>query len=426
MPHSFIIILGATGLAALTNFVVQFVLARTLGPSEFGAFYFAMAMVLLVSPLAAFGVGGWWLRVFGEEGYAAQRWVRTSLKFAVLSSFSVIALLIFWAGLGPHDNLTGSLIVALTGVVLAQPTIDLVSAKFQLEAKHMRLAAWQLVSHPLRLVGLLLLMVYVPLLTAFHVAFLYSILSVFVLLIGYFCLVDLYNGKLRLAGHSKPSFIKTKSHINKLSLMSLLLKTSPFGLQSLLFLFYCQTDVILLRYLVNAEAVGFYGASVTFMAAVYLFPSVLYQKYLLPQIHRWAYQERNRLRVFIGRGGLLLFLGGLLITFFIWYGAPYFIPRILGEDYHPSVPLLSLMCISIPFRFLAVHLASVLSTRDFILINVKVIGVIALLNIFLNIMLIPHYGALGAVFSMILSDLTLAGLFVIATQSKFKVYGPSK
>jgi O-antigen/teichoic acid export membrane protein len=423
---SFFIILGATALAAFANFAVQFVLARTLGPFEFGAFYSALAMVTLVSPIAAFGVGSWWLRVFGEEGYCAQRWVKASLKFATISSFSVVALLIAWASLGPHDNLTGMLIAALTWVVLAQVTIDLVNAKFQLEAKHMGLAAWQLVSHPLRLVGLILLILYLPLLTAFHVAFLYLAISALVLLMGYFCLAGFYNGELHLASHSKTNFLKTKGYAEESSLKSVLLRTSPFGLQSVLFLFYYQTDVILLRYLVNEEAAGFYGASVTFMAAVYLLPSVLYQKYLLPQIHRWAYEKRNQLRVFIKRGAVMLFLVGILITFLMSHGASYLIPRILGEGYYPSVPLLTLMSLGIPFRYLVFHLGSVLSTRDFIWINLKLTGFTALLSVLLNILLIPQYGALGAALAMVISDLCLATLFVVATRNYFNVYDPVK
>jgi len=424
---SFLVVLVAVTLAAFSNFVVQFVLARTLGPAQFGAFSSALAIVMLVAPIAAFGIGSWWLRIFGEEGYAANRWVKPSLQFSVLSAFSVFALLMGWTIVGPHDRTMGVLIATLTSVVFAQVTIDLLNARFQLEGRYISLAAWQLISHPLRLAGLVLLALYVPLLTAFHVAYLYSGISLLVFFVGCSLLASFYKGKIRLAGNlNSADLLKIKGSTDKPSLKSVLLGTFPFGVESFLFLVYYQTDLVLLYYIANEEAVGFYGASVIFMAAVYLLPSIIYQKFLLPKIHRWAYEESNRLHVFIRTGGVLLFLGGLLMTLIIWNGASYFVPILLGQDYVSSVPLLTLMCLAIPFRYLSVHLGSILATRDFIWINVKITAVTALLNVILNLMLIPQYGASGAAFATLLSHVSLAVLFFIATQSKLKVYGSGK
>ena len=379
-----------------------------------------MAIVTLLAPLAAFGVGSWWLRVFGEEGFAAQRWVKPSLQFSALSSFAVAALLMAWAGLGPHDHVTGALIATLTWVVLAQAIIDLVCAKLQLEAKHIGLAAWQFVSHPLRLVGLLLLIFQFPLLTAFHVASLYLAISVFVLSIGFFCLAGFYNGELRLAGHQESTdFGKIKGYLEEPSLKTVLIRTTPFCLESFLFLVYYQTDLILLRYLVNEEAVGFYGASVIFLASVYLLPSVLYQKFLLTKIHRWAYEESNQFKKFIIKGAVLLFFGGVLVTLILWYAAHHIIPFFLGEDYLPSVSLVILMGLAIPFRYVALHLGSVLCTRDLIWTNLKVTGCTALINVCLNLLLIPQYGGEGAAVATVVSYVSLAVLCTAAVRKNF-------
>ena len=392
-------------------------LARTLGPAQFGAFSSALAMVTLLAPLAAFGIGGWWLRVFGEEGYAAKRWVKPSLQFSVLSSFAVAALLIAWARLGPHDNVTGTLIATLTWVVLAQVIIDLVSAKLQLEAKHIGLAAWQFVSHPLRLVGVLLLIIYLPILTAFHVASLYLAIAVLVFAIGCYYLVGFYNGKLHLAGYRKSShFRNTEGYLEEPSVKNVLARTYPFGLESFLFLVYYRIDLILLRYLVNEEAAGFYGASVIFMAAVYLLPSVLYQKFLLPKIHRWAYEESNQFKVFIRKGSILLFAAGLFVMFIIWYTGEHLIQLVFGDEYYPSISLLMLLSLAIPFRYLAVHLGSVLCTRDLIWTNLKITGFTASLNVFLNFLLIPQYGGAGAAVATVLSYILLAVLFTAAVR----------
>ena len=416
----FLIILGATALASLANFAVQLVLARTLGPNEFGAFCFALAIVTLIGPLATFGIGSWWLRVFGEEGCAAQRWVKPSLKFSALISFTVITILIGWALLGPHDSRTGLLITILTGIVLSQVVIDLVSVKFQLESNYNGLAAWMLISHPPRLVGLLLMVFYVPFPSSLQVAFLYLAISIVVVLTGCFHLARFYKGSLRFAEQHETTYSVTiEGYLKEPSLKSILVRTTPFGLEGFLFLVYYQTDLILLSYLDNKETVGFYGVSVVFIAAVCLLPSVLYQKFLLPKIHRWSYDDGNKFKAFIGKGGILLFLGGLPITLIIWCGAPYLIQLFLGEEYLPSISLLMVMSLAIPFRYLAVHLGNVLCTRDLIWTNLRITGFTAILNVFLNFLLIPQYGGTGAAYATVVSYVFLAVLFAVAVQKNF-------
>src|SRR3546814_20314823 len=54
-------------------FLVQLLLARQLTAAEFGTFAATLNMVTLVSPLASFGLGALWLRIFGEEGRSEER-----------------------------------------------------------------------------------------------------------------------------------------------------------------------------------------------------------------------------------------------------------------------------------------------------------------------------------------------------------------
>ncbi|MBW6519414.1 MAG: oligosaccharide flippase family protein [Desulfoarculaceae bacterium] len=71
-------------------FLTQVLLARELGPAAFGAFAAALAMVVLVAPLAGFGVAGFWLKAFGQEGWQAVRWLRASLKYTLLNTLLVL------------------------------------------------------------------------------------------------------------------------------------------------------------------------------------------------------------------------------------------------------------------------------------------------------------------------------------------------
>jgi O-antigen/teichoic acid export membrane protein len=110
-----------------------------------------------------------------------------------------------------------------------------------------------------------------------------------------------------------------------------------------------------------------------------------------------------------------MFLTGLSLTLSLWFSSLYFAPKIFGPDYLPAVSLIGILAFSILFRFLSTHLRYILSTRNCIWTNVKLTALTAFLNILLNLVLIPEYGAAGAAFATVLTYIALAICFVLAT-----------
>ena len=127
-------------LGAGCAFLTQMLLARELGPDAFGVFAAALAMVVLVTPLASFGIGAFWLKAFGQEGWAAVRWLRESLKYTLITTLLVLSALFTWAMFGPHDETTRNLLMVLSVYLLGQVAVELVSAKLQLEERYLALA----------------------------------------------------------------------------------------------------------------------------------------------------------------------------------------------------------------------------------------------------------------------------------------------
>src|SRR3546814_10537255 len=101
-------------------FLVQLLLARQLTAAEFGTFAATLNMVTLVSPLASFGLGALWLRIFGEEGWGGMRWLRGSLRYIIWSTTIVLTGLIIWACYGPHNTTTRELLNLLSIFLLSQ------------------------------------------------------------------------------------------------------------------------------------------------------------------------------------------------------------------------------------------------------------------------------------------------------------------
>jgi len=132
-------------------FLTRVLLARELGKADFGIFAAALSTVTLLSPLAGFGVQGFWLKIFGQEGAHAVRWLPGSFRFVKLSTGFVVLTLCGWAMWGPHDPITSIILLILSLYIPGQLAIDLVSGKLQLEERYISLALWQLLPHLARM-----------------------------------------------------------------------------------------------------------------------------------------------------------------------------------------------------------------------------------------------------------------------------------
>ena len=75
-----LLILGGL-FSSILLFFTQVILARELSPLQFGTFSAAIATITLIAPLSLFGLQHAWLKVYGEEGYSANRILKPSLKF---------------------------------------------------------------------------------------------------------------------------------------------------------------------------------------------------------------------------------------------------------------------------------------------------------------------------------------------------------
>lgn len=405
-------------LGAGCAFLTQVLLARELGPTALGAFAAALGMVTLVAPLASFGVGGFWLKAFGQEGWQAVRWLRGSLKYALVTTFLVLTALLVWAALGPHDATTRGLLVVLSTFLLGQVAVELVSAKLQLEERYLSLALWQFLPHLLRLLLVsMLVLVMVKLMTLWSIAYAYALISIGVFIFGAFFMWRMYCGQLTLKGHGELN-ASINQPILPSSMRQVAAQSWPFGLAGVFYLIYFQSDIILLKYIIGDEAAGIYNVAFVVMVAVYILPGVIYQRFLLPKIHRWASHDREQLYRVYRTGNLAMLLLGILAMLVLWLLAPWGIKFLFGPHYLESILIVQILAVAAPARFLASSAGAVLSTQQHIINKIYIMAVAAALNIGFNIYLIPVYGASGAAVSTVATEMLLFAMLHMYARSR--------
>lgn len=395
-------------LGAGCAFLTQVILARQLGPSNFGIFAAALATITLLTPLAGFGVSGYWLKAFGKEGWQAIRWLPGSFRFATLSTFIVVLCLVGWAILGPHDDLTTTVLLLLTFYVFGQLVVGLVSSKYQLEERYLSLAIWQFAPHFLRLflvAALVYATTFVP--NVKFVAYAYAMVSLVFFTVGSVFLFRMYQGAFFLQGHGVVDAVKKQNKYDFPGTFQVAIQSLPFGLVGILYLIYFQSNLILLNYLSGPESAGIYNVAFVVMAAVYLLPSVIYQKYLLPKLHRWAIHDHARFYQVYRLGNLAMLGAGSVAMIMLWLIMPWGVPFLFGDEYARSVEVIMILALCAPVRYLSSSAGAFLATKDHMKNKAYILAFAAIFNIILNVFLIHLYGYIGAAISTLITEVVV-------------------
>lgn len=404
-------------------FLSQIILARELTPVGYGLFSAALATTTLVAPLAGFGVQGLWLKLFGAEGWGATRWLSASFRFTLISATFVLISLAAWATWGPHDAATQQLLYWLLPVVSGTMFMELVSGKLQLEERYNVLALWQLLPNATRLLFIILVVAVSSRINVDRIAAAYALAATIVIVLGSAHLRTMFQGRFSLKGHNKLTVydalvIKPRP----ITMFDFARAAWPFGFAGLFYLVYYQSDIILLKYLSGSDAAGIYNVAFTIMGAVYILPNVIYQRFLLPKYHRWANHDRSRfLQVYrIGNGSMLL-IGGVTTGVMLLI-VPFLIPTLFGTAYKSAIGLLSILAFCAPVRFLSTSVGATLVTQEHMRRKIFYMGSVALVNLALNLLLIPLYAAIGAAISTLISEIALLAFYLIAVRRH--VFGP--
>lgn len=406
--------IGALGSAGLA-FAVQATLARSLAPAEYGRFAAALAVITIVAPAVGFGVPSFWLKAYGTEGWAAQRWMDASVRFVARSAVLCVVAIALWAWLGTTDGRTGRLLLWMLPVVLTQGAIEMASAKLQLEEKFGRVALWQGIQHGARL--LLVLACWKLAASSEAVALGFGAIGAAVTLGAWRSVRTLRRGMAELVGHGA-RFVAQSAGATQSnpSTRELWHNALPFGMSSLLFYAYGQSGLIIVSHFGTTRDVGVFSVAVTMLTALYLLPTVLFQKLLLPRLHRWAASGDARLERVYREGNKWMFASGTALAVIAAALAPSVVPLVFGRQYAQSVDVVMLMALSTPFRFLTVSASSVMTTGNLIRVRNRCAFAALLFSALAGVTGVVVMGVVGAALASIAGEIMWAALSVLCAR----------
>jgi O-antigen/teichoic acid export membrane protein len=399
---------AATFAGAVMAFLTQTLLARKMGPQAYGLFASSLATVTMCAPLAGFGLTQFLMKAYGVEGWSANRWLPTAMRFIRVTSVVAVGLIVAWALIGAPHNGTRFALLVLWPVVLGVLAIDLTSNRCRLEDRHRTMALWQMAIPGSRLLVAIALLL-VPHLTGSFVALSYCAISVLVAMSAWPGVRQMLHGDFDLHGHGPRPVQSVPLPAPRID--ELWSQAWAYGVNAALYPVFFQISTILLKYQASDAQAGLYSIGLAVMTAIYLIPATIYQKFLLAKLHRWAAHDAPKFWAVYHQGSIAMLLLGLAVSVGLVVCAPWVVPLVFGPRYHGVVAILMILAFCPPIRFLSTAIGAALLTENHMRFRVYAMAVATLVAIVLNALLIPRFGEQGAAWATVVGEtVLLAGM----------------
>lgn len=217
-------------------------------------------------------------------------------------------------------------------------------------------------------------------------------------------------------------FIDSKRQSNEIpelkvqlsSAWSLSKKAFPFAIQAALGVIYFQSDTVIIGELLGITSVGYYQASMRLVLALLRVPAILISAFY-PRIAREMavndseHHDMNISRTLIH---ILLFTGGVLSVSLLLLSEAIIL-LVYGEKMAPAIPILQILSLILIVRFVASGYGLIIISIHRQHFTVLVASVAVLLNVTLNMLLIPRFGLITSAWVNLVTNLLILICYAI-------------
>lgn len=367
--------------------LVGVLLARYLGPALFGKFSFALALVMILTPVALLSLDMLSIKRLIQQPSSRDEVLGTS--FLLMTAGGVIAFglavaLIFL--LRPGDSLMHWLVGILAASSLVQAFIIIefwfesqLQWKFNVYAKT---SAFLLLS----ICKIVLILMQAPL-----IAFAWAGLAETVA--GSIGLIIVY----QMNGFSIKDW-----YFSRPMASSLLSDSWPLITSAMLTVIYMRIDQIMIGTMISNEELGNYSVAVQVSEVWFFIPIVICSSVFPAIVEAEAFSDElfhARMQQLYRLMAFLAYMVALPITFF----STRIIEVLFSAAYADAGPLLAILIWSVVFTSFGAARHQMIVAKNWTRVDLASIALGCALNIFMNLLLIPEYGAKGAVIATFIS-----------------------
>jgi len=376
-------------------------IARYLGPEQFGLLSYALAFVALFTAIANLGLNGIVVRDLVQDPSKAETTMGTSFVLSVLGGFSSFCLSVLAISFARPDDELVKFIVVLLSLLMVFKATDVVRYWFESQVQS-KYVVWMEngVFLAMSAVKIGLILTSAPL-TAFVWAILVESLIVAVGLLGIYA----WRGGKLTAWRFR--FARAKV---------LLTDSWPLILSGLAIMVYMRIDQIMLGQMLGDESVGIYSAAVRISEVWYFIPMIIVAS-VFPSIIAAKKQGEAQYYQRLQKLFNLIVMLSLSVAIPMTFLSNWVVTLLFGNAYQQSGSVLAIHIWAGIFVSLGVA-----SGQWFLIEGLQrysfyrtLLG--AVVNVGLNLLMIPKFGVLGAAWATVISY-AAAGLFSDVLQKK--------
>ena len=389
------VLLAANIVGKVISFFYVMYTARYLGAEGFGVLSFALAFMGIFGVFTDFGLSPLTVREVARNKSLATKYLRNITAIKIILASITFGLIIVVINLMVFPEQTMRVVYFIALSVIFGAFSGIFYSMFQAFEKMEYQSLGQILNSALMLLGVI-----VAIKKDFGVvgiASLYFIVNIIIL--GY----NIFILKWKFANSVSVSKNKVLE-IDWSFWKSTIKEALPFGLSITFVMIFYWIDSVMLHFMKGDEVVGWYNASYrlvlfllfipnTFVAAIY---SIMSKFYITSQDHlRLSFEKSFKYLAIIG---IPIGVGTTLL-------AERFILLIFGTEYTNSIVALQILVWSSVFIFMSIVFANLFNSINKQAIVTKVTGICVVLNVILNLILIPKYSLVGASIATMLTEL---------------------
>jgi O-antigen/teichoic acid export membrane protein len=395
---------AAFGARTVGGLVATILVARTLGPHDYGRFQFALALTLLLSFVVMLGLPKLLVRELARDPDATLPRVDSALFICLVAGGAIGGPLL---GIGWLAGADTSLLVMAGLTMISDSMARIVMAIFW-AFERMRYEAVTVGIQESAFVALTLLALALGgRVEGVMLAYLTSRVVGFV--VAWVIAATKFSCPTRPRRHAGV-------------VRPMLKATMPFAIDDGLSVAYVRIDAVLLGIFKGPTAVGLYQSATNLVLYLNVLPRMLNMS-MYPQMsrawpdHPW---ELRRLRDesirLLGAVAIPITVGSFLL-------APQIFGVLYGPKFEPAVRYYQLLVLVIPLRMLGNTLGTAITSVDRQGQRAFIVGVAAALNVGLNLILIPIWSIMGAVVATLVTE---SWVFLAYAVLLRRLLGPSR
>jgi len=390
------VLLAATIISKVLGFFYVMYIARYLGAEGFGILSFALAFTGIFGVFTDLGLRSLTVREVARDKSLAKKYLNNISVMKTILVTITFALIVIVINLLGYPEQTIKVVYLISLSVIFNSFTGMFYSIFRAFEKMEYQSLGQILSSVLMLVGALFAIS--QRFSVIGFASLYFMISVVALVYSF--VISIWK------------FVKPKMKVDWSFWWPTIKEALPFGLTGAFITIYLWIDSVMLSLMKGDEVVGWYNAAYRLILVLLFIPSA-FNSAVFPIMSRFYVSSKNSLKFMFEKHFKYMLIIGFPVGIGITLLADRIVLLIFGAEYIPSVIALQILTWAIVFIFARTAFERVLESANKQIIVTKVFGGCALLNIILNLMLIPKYSYIGAAVATLITDFAVFALIFV-------------